>query len=93
MARNFSEVAGVEEELQFEERLLPVLNSSMRQDIAGWFSGWMHTKMIPSGAGTKYHLTAKPDKARPAGTRLQFKEGTNQVLLPNTMKELMEKLK
>lgn len=80
------------EELQFEERLLPVINTSMRQDIAGFFSGWLHTKLYGYGPGTKYCLTAVPDQARPAGSRLQFKKGTNLGMIPNTMKSLLEVL-
>ena len=81
------------EELQFEERLLPVLQSSMRQDVAGWFSGWLHTKLYGFGPGTQYCLTALPDQARPAGTRLTFSEKTNLTRLPNTMAGLMGELK
>lgn len=80
------------EEIQFEERLLPVINTSMRQDIAGYFSGWLHTKLYGQGPGTKYCLTALPDQARPAGARLSFKTGSNLAMIPNTMKGLLEVL-
>lgn len=81
-----------ESELQYEERFLPVLNTSFRQHISGFFAGWFHTKTSGTGPGTKYFVTALPDKGRDAKHRLTFKAGTNQMLISNTMKGLVEVL-
>lgn len=79
-------------ETKFEDRMLPVLLSNLRQAIAGRFSGWMFTRVTGEGPGTKFYLSAQQDQARPAGARMEFKKGTILGMIPNTMKSLLEVL-
>ena len=82
-------------ELQFEEKYLPVMATSLRQSISQMFPLWLHAKTTGSGPGTKYFVTAIPDEARAAKNRVKFKSKVNGrpvllSMLPNTMKELLE---
>lgn len=80
-------------EFKFEDRLLPIMHGSMRQDIAKHFSLFFHTKLVGKGLGVKYFLQAVPDEVAPAKTRVKFKEGVNPLRIPNDFKTVLEGLK
>jgi len=56
-------------ELEFEDRLLPVLERSREvQSIAGHFALWLYSSVV----GTQYRVQSLPDQANPAKSRLVF---------------------
>lgn len=57
-------------EPQFEDRLLPQLEGSIRQHVSGYFSVWAYSVVTGSGVGVKYMVSLLPDVGVPAKTRL-----------------------
>jgi hypothetical protein len=82
-----------EEKWKFEENMLPTMHGSMRQDVGKWFSLWLYTDMSGFGPGTKYYVSAVPNKARPAKKRIEFREGVNPARLANDFKTIVEAIK
>lgn len=78
------------EELQFEERMLPMLPTSFRQMIGGYFDVWAYTKTTGYGAGVRRWLTLIPDNVRPAKHSIHLKDGVNPAQIPNTMHALQD---
>ena len=81
-----------ETEWQFDEQMLPALQSSYRQRIHSGFDLWLYTKPMGFGAARKFYVTAEPDSVRPAKHSVTWKAGTNLAMIPNTMKELLARL-
>lgn len=82
-----------EVEKEFDEQLLPVLSTSFRQAIPGYFPVWLYTRPIGYGKGRKYLVTAVPDETRPAACRLDFKPDVDPAKIPNSMGEFFKALK
>jgi hypothetical protein len=60
-------------ELEFEDRLLPVLERGRDvQSIAGHFALWLYSVVTGFGSGTRYQVRSVPDQANPAKTRVAF---------------------
>lgn len=76
-------------EWQFEEQMLPAIGSSFRQRIHSAFDLWLYTKPTGFGPGRKYLVTAQADSVRPAKHSVLFKEGVNQAMLPNTLRDVL----
>lgn len=81
-------MSGVQE-WQFDEQMLPVLNTSMRQSIHSPFDLWLYTVPTGFGPGRKFYVTAVADAVRPAKHSVTFKAGVQPNRIPNTLKELL----
>lgn len=79
-------------EWQFDDQMLPVLQSSIRQRIAAPFDLWLYTKPQGFGAARKYFVTAIADQTRPAKHSVTFKAGANPAQIGNTLRELLAML-
>jgi hypothetical protein len=64
--------AGKLTDFRFEERLLPVLATPLRQNIDGVFSLWLHSDMDTTGQLTTYKVLAAPREAIPGKSRYLF---------------------
>ena len=78
-----------QQEWQFDEQMLPAINSSYRQHIQSPFDLWLYTKTTGFGPGRKHFITAQPDSVRPAKHSVRFKAGSQLGLIPNTVKDLL----
>ena len=83
-------------DLEFEERLLPALEGSIRQHVSGDFSVWAFSVLTGVGVGSKYAVTLLPETGVPAKTRLQpSAEGlkklgvVNATRIPNDVKSVL----
>jgi hypothetical protein len=85
-------------EWQFEEKMLPVLMGTNKyaQNIGAKFPLWLYSFTTGFGPGTKYWLTAIPDKFRPAkhsvGIKFKDKVDGKPFLanrIPNNLKALL----
>jgi hypothetical protein len=79
-------------EWTFDEQVLPVMNSSIRQTIHSPFDLWLYTKPLGFGVGRKWYLTAVADSVRPAKHSVCFKPGANPAQIPNTVRDLLSML-
>lgn len=77
------------DEWTFDEQMLPVLNTSMRQRIAAPFDLWLYTVPVGFGPGRKFYVTAQSDNVRPAKHSVTFKPGVNIARIGNTVSELL----
>lgn len=77
---------------QFDDQMLPALQSSFRQRVHSAFDLWLYTKPLGYGAARKYNLTAIADNVRPAKHSVTFKAGVNPAMIPNTMQDLLNSL-
>jgi len=61
--------AGQQVDYKFEDRLLPVLATPLRQQVDGVFSLWLHSDMDTTGQLTTYKVLAEPREAVPGKSR------------------------
>lgn len=78
-----------DQEWTFDEQMLPVMNSSIRQRIHSPFDLWLYTKPMGFGPARRYTVTAIADNVRPAKHSVTFKPGANPAMIGNTMQELL----
>lgn len=79
-----------EMEWEFNEQMLPALNTSYRQRIYSAFDLWLYTKPMGFGPARKYFLTAQADQVRPAKHSIAtWIAGANLSQIPNNMAALL----
>ena len=76
-------------ELKFDEQLLPVMATNIRQRIQSPFDLWLYTMPQGFGPARRYYVTAQADAQRPAKHSVAFKPGTNLAMIGNSLKELL----
>lgn len=82
-----------ESEWQFDEQMLPVMCTSIRQRIHSPFDLWLYTKPEGFGPARKYFVTAVADSVRPAKHSVIFKPAPiTPARIPNTVAALLQSL-
>lgn len=82
-------------DLEFEDRLLPVLEGSIRQHVSGDFSVWAYSVITGTGVGAKYFVNVLPDVGVPAKARLAPDEAVlkaknwQATRIPNTLEAVL----
>jgi hypothetical protein len=80
------------QEWQFDDQMLPVMCSAIRQRIHSAFDIWLYTSPLGFGPARKWYVTAQADSVRPAKHSVTFKPGVNIAQIENTMQALFNSL-
>lgn len=81
-----------DQEWKFDEQMLPVLGTSLRQRIHSPFDIWLYTIPVGFGAARSWYVTAQADAIRPAKHSVTWKPTTNVSRIPNNLPALLAAL-
>ena len=79
-------------EWKFDEQMLPVLCTSLRQRIHSPFDIWLYTVPVGFGTARQWYVTAQADSVRPAKHSVTWRAATNLTRLPNNLPALLAAL-
>ena len=81
-----------DQEWKFDEQMLPVLCTSLRQRIHSPFDLWLYTVPVGFGPARQWFVTAQADAVRPAKSSVTWNAGVNTARIPNTLPALLAAL-